>query len=72
MLVTVDALFPGLPKHAILRAELRRLFHWLKDRGMTAIITGEKRERNAISHCGGRRPIDRNRTNTPISKKLKN
>ena len=44
VLDTVEALFAGLPNHAILRAELRRLFRWLKERGMTAIITGEKGE----------------------------
>lgn len=44
VLDTVEALFAGLPNHGILRAELRRLFRWLKDRGMTAIITGEKGE----------------------------
>jgi circadian clock protein KaiC len=44
VLDTVEALFAGLPNHAILRAELRRLFRWLKDRGMTAIITGERGE----------------------------
>jgi circadian clock protein KaiC len=44
VLDTVEALFAGLPNHAILRAELRRLFRWLKDRGTTAIITGEKGE----------------------------
>ncbi len=42
VLDTIEALFAGLPNHAILRAELRRLFRWLKDRGVTAIITGEK------------------------------
>ena len=42
VLDTLEALFAGLPNHAILRAELRRLFRWLKDRGLTAIITGEK------------------------------
>ncbi len=42
VLDTIEALFAGLPNHAILRAELRRLFRWLKDRGMTTIITGEK------------------------------
>ena len=41
---TIEALFAGLPNHAIVRAELRRLFRWLKDRGMTAVITGEKGE----------------------------
>jgi len=44
VLDTVEALFAGLPNHAILRAELRRLFRWLKDRGLTAIITGERGE----------------------------
>ena len=42
VLDTIEALFAGLPDHAILRAELRRLFRWLKDRGVTALITGEK------------------------------
>ncbi|MFZ2630199.1 MAG: circadian clock protein KaiC, partial [Desulfosalsimonadaceae bacterium] len=41
VLDTIEALFSGLPNTVILRAEIRRLFHWLKDRGMTAIITGE-------------------------------
>lgn len=41
---TVESLFSGLPNHAILRAELRRLFRFLKDKGVTAIITGERGE----------------------------
>lgn len=41
VLDTIETLFSGLPNPRILRAELRRLFRWLKDRGMTAIITGE-------------------------------
>ena len=41
VLDTVEALFAGLPNHAVLRAELRRLFRWLKDRGLTTVITGE-------------------------------
>jgi circadian clock protein KaiC len=52
VLDTVEALFSGLPNHAVLRAELRRLFRWLKDRGMTAIITGEKGEGDAITRYG--------------------
>jgi len=52
VLDTVEALFAGLPNHAILRAELRRLFRWLKDRGMTAVITGEKGDGNAITRYG--------------------
>ena len=39
---TVESLFAGLPNHAILRSEIRRLFRWLKKKGLTAIITGER------------------------------
>lgn len=49
---SVEALFAGIGNHGILRAELRRLFAWLKDRDMTAIITGEKGEGNAITRHG--------------------
>ena len=44
VLDTIEALFSGLQNHALLRAELRRLFRWLKDRGLTAIITAERGE----------------------------
>ncbi len=44
VLDTIESLFSGLDNTAILRAELRRLFHWLKDKGVTAIITGERGE----------------------------
>jgi len=44
VLDTIENLFSGLSNHGILRAELRRLFTWLKDKGVTAIITGEKGE----------------------------
>jgi circadian clock protein KaiC len=44
VLDTVEALFAALPNEGILRAELRRLFGWLKDRGITAVITGERGE----------------------------
>ena len=44
VLDSVEALFAGLPNEAILRAELRRLFRWLKEKGVTVIITGEKGE----------------------------
>ena len=46
VLDTIEALFSGLPNHAVLRAELRRLFRWLKDRGVTAVITGERSEQS--------------------------
>jgi circadian clock protein KaiC len=44
VLDTIENLFAGLENQAILRAELRRLFGWLKDKGVTAIITGERGE----------------------------
>jgi len=50
VLDTIEALFAGLPNEAILRAELRRLFRWLKDKGVTAIITGEQGERTLTRH----------------------
>ena len=42
VLDTIENLFSGLSNMAVLRAELRRLFTWLKDKGVTTIITGEK------------------------------
>jgi circadian clock protein KaiC len=44
VLDTIENLFSGLSNQAIIRAELRRLFGWLKEKGVTAIITGEKGE----------------------------
>jgi circadian clock protein KaiC len=42
VLDTIESLFSGLKNDAILRSELRRLFRWLKDQGVTAVITGER------------------------------
>jgi len=42
VLDTIETLFAGLPNEAIVRAELRRLFRWLKTKGVTAVITGER------------------------------
>ena len=42
VLDTIESIFAGLPNPSILRAELRRLFRWLKDKGVTAIVTGER------------------------------
>jgi circadian clock protein KaiC len=42
VLDTIETLFAGLTNDGILRSELRRLFHWLKDKGVTAVITGEQ------------------------------
>ena len=44
VLDTIENLFSGLNNQSVLRSELRRLFHWLKDKGVTAIITGERGE----------------------------
>jgi circadian clock protein KaiC len=44
VLDTIESLFAGLPNQLILRAELRRLFRWLKVKGVTSIITGERGE----------------------------
>ena len=44
VLDTLEVLFAGLGNTDILRAELRRLFAWLKDQGVTAIITAERGE----------------------------
>ena len=42
VLDTIENLFAGLTNEAVLRTELRRLFSWLKEKGVTTIITGEK------------------------------
>lgn len=41
---TIETLFSGLENEQLLRSELRRLFEWLKEKGVTAIITGERGE----------------------------
>jgi len=51
VLDTIEALFSGFTNESILRAELRRLFRWLKDKKVTAVITGEKGE-NALTKHG--------------------
>jgi len=45
VLDTIENLFSGLTNEGIIRAELRRLFQFLKDKGVTAIITGERGEK---------------------------
>ncbi|HUS00416.1 MAG TPA: circadian clock protein KaiC [Chitinophagaceae bacterium] len=44
VLDTIENLFSGLSNEGILRAEIRRLFVWLKNKGVTAMITGERGE----------------------------
>lgn len=50
VLDTIEALFSGLTNEAILRAELRRLFYWLKQKGVTAVITGERGKDTITRH----------------------
>jgi circadian clock protein KaiC len=44
LLDSIEALFAGLSNESLLRSELRRLFRWLKDKNLTAVITGERGE----------------------------
>jgi circadian clock protein KaiC len=50
VLDTIESIFAGLPNPSILRAELRRLFRWLKDKGVTAIVTGERGDGTLTRH----------------------
>lgn len=51
VLDTIETLFVGLSNTTIIRSELQRLFRWLKSKGVTAIITGEKGE-NTLTRYG--------------------
>ena len=51
VLDTLEALFSSFSNELILRAELRRLFRWLKDRGLTAIVTAERGD-GAVTRFG--------------------
>ena len=42
VLDTIEVLFSGLADAAVLRSEIRRLFRWLKEKGVTAVVTGER------------------------------
>ena len=50
VLDTIETLFSGIPNPAVVRAELKRLFQWLKNKGMTTIITGEQGENTFTRH----------------------
>lgn len=47
---SIEVLFGGFSNTAILRAELRRLFRWLKDKGVTTVITAERGEGTFTRH----------------------
>jgi circadian clock protein KaiC len=50
VLDTVESLFGGFRNEGILRSELKRLFRWLKDKGVTSVITGERGEKTITRH----------------------
>ena len=50
VLDTLEALFASLSNEGVLRAELRRLFRWLKDKGVTAVITAERGREQLTRH----------------------
>ena len=52
VLDTIEALFGDLPNPAILRSEIRRLFNWLKQRGLTTVITAERDQPDKITRHG--------------------
>jgi circadian clock protein KaiC len=52
VLDTIEALFGGLNNPALLRAELCRLFGWVRDRGLTAVITGERGGNDLLTRQG--------------------
>ncbi len=52
VLDTIEVLFAGLRNEAIVRSELRRLFRWLKDRGVTAVITAEAGDGKTLTRHG--------------------
>jgi circadian clock protein KaiC len=50
VLDTLEVLFGGLSNENIIRAELRRLFRWLKEKGVSAIVTGERGDGSLTRH----------------------
>src|SRR4051812_33826284 len=52
VLDTIEALFAELPNPSILRAEIRRLFGWLKDHGLTTVITAERDRPDQLTRHG--------------------
>ena len=50
VLDTVEVLLTALPHEAVVRGELGRLFRWLKDRGLTTVVTGERGKEELTRH----------------------
>jgi len=51
VLDTIESLFAGMENMTLLRSEIRRLFQWLKQKGVTAVITGERGD-NTLTRQG--------------------
>jgi circadian clock protein KaiC len=47
---TLETIFGGLSNYSVLRSELRRLFNWLKERGVTTIVTAERGDGTLTRH----------------------
>ena len=47
---SIEALFSSLKDQGMLRSELRRLFAWMKDQQLTALVTGERGEGRFTRH----------------------
>lgn len=52
VLDTIEVLYAGLSNTGIIRAELRRLFTWLKTKGVTTIVTGERGGETTLTRHG--------------------
>jgi len=52
VLDTIEVLYSGLSNTGIIRAELRRLFRWIKDKGVTTIVTGERGGETMLTRHG--------------------
>lgn len=52
VLDTIEILFSALPNEAVVRSELARLFRWLKERGLTVVITGERGGGDQLTRFG--------------------
>ena len=52
VLDTIESLFGMFKAQAIVRAELGRLFRWLKDRAVTAVVTGERGDNDSLTRYG--------------------
>ncbi|HEY6079608.1 MAG TPA: circadian clock protein KaiC, partial [Polyangiaceae bacterium] len=47
---TLETIFGGMEKYGLLRSELKRLFNWLKERGITTIVTAERGDGTVTRH----------------------